>query len=134
MTKTSVTARIKEIKGDKEAKDELEVLQQYLKLFDMQAKMKKKVTDAQGALDKAVFAKYPELTEKEIKILVVDDKWQATLEGNIKAEIERVRQQLAGRVKVLDERYAETLPELEMEVENWANKVEEDLQLIMGDG
>ncbi len=134
LTKTSVTARIKEIKGDKEAKDELEVLQQYLKLFDMQTKMKKKVTDAQGALDKAVFAKYPELTEKEIKILVVDDKWQATLEGNIKAEIERVRQQLAGRVKVLDERYAETLPELEMEVENWANKVEEDLQLIMGDG
>jgi len=131
LTKTSVTARIKEIKGDKDAEDELKVLQEYLKLFDMQTKMKKKVADAQVVLDKMVFAKYPELTEKEIKILVVDDKWQAILEGNIKAEIERVRQQLAGRVKVLDERYAETLPQLEMEVENWANKVEEDLQLIV---
>ena len=90
--------------------------------------MKKKVKDAQTVLDKAVFAQYRKLTEDEIKTLVIDDKWGATLEGRIIGEIERVTQQLASRIKELDERYAEPLPQLVDEVEALSSRVDEHLK------
>ncbi len=128
VTKASVAARLKELKGDSSAKEELWVLKQCLKLFDQEAEAKKAVKDAQEALDKAVFAQYPKLTEDEIKTLVVDDKWQATLKAAIQAEIERVTQQLANRVKTLEERYAEPLPKLMQDVEVLSSKVDEHLK------
>jgi type I restriction enzyme M protein len=82
------------------------------KLYDQEAAMKKAVKQATEALDQAVFGQYPKLSEAEVKTLVVEDKWHATLKGAIAAEIERVTQQLANRVKDLEERYAEPLPEL----------------------
>ena len=64
----------------------------------------------------------------KIKILLVDDKWQATLKAAIAAEIERVTQQLANRVKTLEERYAEPLPQLKQDVEALSSKVDEHLK------
>lgn len=128
VTKASATARLKELKGDASAKEELSVLKQCLKLFDRELEAKKAVKDAQTALDEAVFAQYSKLTENEIKNLVVDDKWQATLKGSIQAEIERVTQQLANRVKTLEERYAEPLPQLVQDVEALSCRVDEHLK------
>ncbi|MBO1346000.1 MAG: N-6 DNA methylase [Hormoscilla sp. GUM202] len=108
--------------------EQLSILEQCLKLFDREAAAKKAVNNAQTALDKAVFSQYAKLTEDEIKTLVVDDKWHGTLEAAITAEIERVTQQLANRVKLLEERYAEPLPQLEEEVEVLARRVEDHLQ------
>jgi type I restriction enzyme M protein len=108
--------------------EQLAVLERCLELFDLEAEKKKAVKEAQEALDKAVFAKYPKLTEDEIKLLVVEDKWEATLEATISAEIERMTQQLANRVKDLEERYAEPLPQLVDEVEALSSKVEEHLR------
>jgi type I restriction enzyme M protein len=125
VTKASVTARLKELKGDKE---EQELLKKCLKLFDGEAEGKKVLRDKQTALDKAVFAYYPKLTEDKIKTLVVDDKWQTTLRSAIASEIERVTQQLANRVKTLEERYAEPLPQLVQFVEVLSSKVEEHLK------
>ena len=79
-------------------------------------------------LELAVFAQYPKLITDEVKSLVVHDKWQTALEQSIQAEIERVTQQLAGRVKVLEERYAEPLPQLIQEVEVLAGKVDDHLK------
>lgn len=45
-------------------------------------------------------------------------------------EIERVTQQLANRVKELEERYAEPLPQLVDEVEVLSSKVEEYLRTM----
>ena len=53
----------------------------------------------------------------------MNDKWLATLESNIVAEIERVTQQLANRVKELEERYSEPLPTITQSVENLSDKV-----------
>ncbi len=128
LTKSSVTARLKELKGDTSAQEEQTVLQQWLDLFDREAEAKKAVKEAQAVLDGLVFAQYPKLTEDEIKILVVDDKWQVTLKNAIASEIERVTQQLANRVKTLEERYAEPLPQLVQEVETLSSKVEEHLK------
>lgn len=128
VSKANVTARLKEIKGDISAKEEVSVLKQCLTLFDQEAEAKKAVKEAQEALDKAVFAQYPKLSEDEIKTLVVDDKWLATLKAAIAAEIERVTQQLANRVKMLEERYAEPLPQLMQDVEALSSKVDEHLR------
>ena len=116
-----------------EDREQLAICQQCLELFEGEAKLKKEVKKAQDSLDKAVFAKYPQLTEEEIKILVISDKWGATLEGRIIAEIERVTQQLGSRIKELDERYAEPLPQLVDEVERLTSRVDEHLQKLIID-
>lgn len=128
VTKASVATRLKELKGDTDAQEELAVLQQCLDLFECEAKVKKLLKDKQTELDEAVFAQYPKLTESEIKALVVDDKWQSTLKSAIASEIERITQQLANRVKTLEERYAEPLPQLVQDVDMLSSKVEEHLK------
>jgi len=97
-------------------------------LIEAEAAHKKAVKTAQEALDLQVLQKYPELSEDENKILIVDDKWLAILQGQIIAEIERVTQQLANRVKTLEERYAEPLPKLVESVEALSSKVDEHLK------
>lgn len=104
------------------------MLKQCLALFDQETAAKKGVKETQEALERAVLAQYPQLTEAEIKSLVVDDKWKATLKTAVQAEIERVTQQLANRVKDLEERYAEPLPQLMEEVEARSRQVEAHLQ------
>lgn len=85
--------------------------------------MRKSAESRTGSVDRAVFKHYPTLDEAAIKTLVVQDKWLATLQAGIKAEIERITQQLASRVKELEERYAEPLPALEAAVEALSEKV-----------
>lgn len=119
ITKATVAARLK-LAADA---DEKNTLEQALKLFDTEAAAKKALKEAQDALDRQVFLQYPELDEEEIKTLIVEDKWQASLQEAIQAEIERVTQQLANRVKELEERYAEPLPVIENTVDELSEKV-----------
>ncbi|WP_348707969.1 type I restriction-modification system subunit M [uncultured Pseudoalteromonas sp.] len=119
ITKASVAARTK-LATDA---DEVKALKQATKLFNAEAAAKKAVKEAQEALDLSVFNQYPKLTIDEIKTLIVDDKWLATLQANIVAEIERVTQQMANRVKQLEERYSTPLPTLSNSVDDLSDKV-----------
>ena len=56
--------------------------------------------------------KYPTLTEAEVKVLVVDDKWMDCLETKIASETVRVAQALTRRVKELSDRYGKKLETL----------------------
>ena len=94
----------------------------------MVAKSKKSIKTATAELDEKLYAKYPELTPDEVKTLVVDDKWMATLENNISNEIDRISQKLSNRIKELAERYENTLPELDVEVEALEQKVDDHLK------
>ena len=119
VTKTSVTARLRETTDE----EEIDALKAVQTLFDEETSQKRAVKDAQDALDLAVFNKYPTLNEDEIKSLIVNDKWLGTLSAQIIAEIERVTQQMANRVQELEERYAEPLPALVQTVEVLSDKV-----------
>lgn len=110
--------------------EEKQVLKNAQKLFEAETALKKKVKELQEALDLKVFIKYPTLTEDEVKDLVVVDKWFTTLNNSIEAEIERVTQQLANRVKELNERYAEPLPQITQNVEALSLKVAEHLKAM----
>ncbi len=130
LTKASVTARLKEIGRDRspsgpsgEDADELKALQEYLALVEQEAATAAKLAAAQDALTERVAARYPKLTEDEIKILVVDDKWLGTLAAAVQGELDRVSQTLTGRIRQLAERYATPLPELTEEVEALAGRV-----------
>jgi type I restriction enzyme M protein len=116
VNKANITARIKEIKGDIEAKEEDRVLKEWLKLNDRQTALKKEIKDAQVQIDRLVYDRYPTLTEDEIKVLVVDDKWLARIGAAVAGEIDRVSQGLTQRVKVLAQRYEVPLPELVSQV------------------
>ena len=118
----------KGVQDDGDIFAELDLLHDYLRLVDAEAQARKAHKEAADALDQAVLAKYPELTEEEIKALVVDDKWMAAIERDVRAEVERVAQTVAGRVKALEERYAEPLPDLTAEVESLTERVEDHLR------
>ena len=61
-------------------------------------------------MDIKVIERYKTLTETEIKQLVVDDKWMASIERSVKTEMERISQRLTQRIKELAERYETPLP------------------------
>jgi type I restriction enzyme M protein len=128
VNKASVAARLKEIKGDKEAKDESEVLNEWLKLSNEDADLKKRLREAEAALDAQTYAQYPKLTEAEIQALVVDDKWLTALDTAVHGEMDRISQALTQRVKELAERYEAPLPQMVSRVAELEAKVNRHLE------
>ncbi|CAN7367596.1 N-6 DNA methylase [Variovorax sp. LjRoot178] len=126
--KAEVNARLKEIKGAKDAKDEVAVLKRWLELSESETSLKRAVKDQEAALDTLAHEKYPQLTEAEIKRLVIDDKWMARLHSDVQGELDRVSQTLTGRIRELAERYAMPMPQLTDKVETLASRVEEHLK------
>jgi type I restriction enzyme M protein len=128
LTKASVKARLADIFADPDIEDERTILNAYLDLLEQETEASKKVKDAQKALDAKVAAKYKVLSEEEVKTLVVEDKWLATMVSDLQTELNRISQALAGRIKELAVRYATPLPKLNAEVEELSSKVEAHLQ------
>jgi type I restriction enzyme M protein len=115
---------LKEIKGDKESKEEAAALNDWLRLNTEETDIKRRVKEAEIALDGKAYAHYPKLTEAQIKALVVDDKWIAMLDATIHGEMDRVSQQLTQRVKELGERYESPLPAISGRVRNLEDVVQ----------
>ena len=128
LTKASATARLKEVKADKDAADERQALQEYLGLVEQESVVSSSVKTAQDALIAKVSAKYEQLTEADIKTLVVDDKWIATLAAAVQGELDRVSQTLTGRIRELAERYESPLPQIVDEVAALSVKVDEHMK------
>ena len=112
VNRTAVAQRVRELRIENGAQrtDDMDLLAQWLRLDAEAADLKKRVKDAETALDAAAYAQYPRLTEAEIQALVVDDKWLAALAAAIHGEMDRVSQQLTQRVKELAERYEAPMP------------------------
>ncbi len=128
LTKASATARLKEIKADKDADDERQALQGYLGLVEQESLIGGRIKSAQEALSIKVTAKYDQLSEADIKTMVVDDKWIATLNAAVQVELGRVSQTLTGRLRELAERYESPLPQIVDEVAALSGKVDEHLK------
>ena len=128
ITAKAVKARLKEIGQDTDYADERQALEDYSALLDKQTDAKARLKSTQEDLDAKLDAKYPQLTEDEIKTLVVDDKWLATLAAAVQGELDRVSQTLTGRIRQLAERYATPLPQLRDAVATLASSVDEHLK------
>ena len=128
ITAKSLKAALKKVGQTPDDADERNALKAYADLLEQQAETKAKRKAAQDDLDKKIDAKYPKLTEAEIKTLVVDDKWMARLQAAVQGELDRVSQTLTGRIRELAERYVTPLPQLTDEVAMLAGSVEEHLK------
>jgi len=126
----SVKERIKEIGRDASAADELAVLKQWLQLSADESALKRQLKDADAALDALAYARYPLLTEDDVKAMVVDDKWMATLGTAIHTEVDRVSRTLTQRVKELADRYGTPLPRLVENMEALELKVRGHLEAM----
>jgi len=123
VNKAGVDKRLKEIKGDKTAKEEIKVLEGYLDLAKQIAELNSRIKSGSEELDKLAYSRYKKLTDKDVKELAVEKKWMKAMEQSVKSEMERISQRLTQRVKELIERYESPLPEINKEVAELEKKV-----------
>ena len=121
-------ARLKNIAKDPDYADERQVLQDYDVLITRQTDVKLKSKVAQEGLDAKIHAKYPNLSEDEVKSLVVDDKWLKAMGDVVQSELDRVSQTLTERVRQLAKRYATPLPQVVENVATVAARVNEHIK------
>lgn len=123
-----VKKAIKNAKTDGTTKEDLEILKHwestYTKKEGYVSQWKQKRTE----LTEAVVAKYAALTEEEIKTLVVERKWLASVVGGCEALMQNVTHQIASDVTALAERYEITLGTTESRVKNLEQEVLQSLK------
>lgn len=107
---------------------ESQVLLTWLNLDAKTTDLNRKLKAAQETLTEKVVAKYPQLTEDEIRTIVVNDKWLATIAAAVLGELNCVSQTLAGRIRQLADRYATPLPRLTDEVAALAARVNDHVK------
>ncbi|MCY3615179.1 MAG: class I SAM-dependent DNA methyltransferase [Bacteroidetes bacterium] len=130
ITKTSFGIRDwpKNIRDEDGLFKELDTLYDYLRLINDEKAKKERHKQLQESLYEAVTSMYSELTEAEIKALVIKDKWFTCIWAAIEGEIKRLARQLTRRINELSERYASPLPQLDRSVADLAKKVEGHLK------
>lgn len=79
VTKVSASARLKKARYEKADKEEIDALQHVIDLFNAESIARAKAREAQENLNFATLKQYTKLTEDDIKTLVLDDKWKATI-------------------------------------------------------
>lgn len=112
ISKALASTRLKKARHEGTDPEEIKALQHLIKLYNDEAVAKKAAKEARAALDLATLKKYGDLTLPEIKQLVLDDKWHATVTSRVVSEAESLTLALVGRIKELGERYAETVEQL----------------------
>jgi type I restriction enzyme M protein len=116
INKATVSRRLKEIMGAADAKEEIHVLQNYLRLSEQLAQLSAEGKKHTDTLDRKTWDQYKKLTPEDIKQLVVEQKWMRALETAIQGEMERISQRLTGRIKELIDRYDSPLPSIDKEI------------------
>lgn len=123
ITKALATARLRVAKREKSGPDEIKALEHLIKLYDAEAAAKKSVRELQAELDQAVLKEYSKLTEEDVKSLVLDEKWYATIKSRIAGEVTSLTHDLVARIQQLGERYAQTVGALNSELADLEAKV-----------
>jgi type I restriction enzyme M protein len=124
---SNIKKRIK-ILDKKADKDEIDVLEKYLKLKKEISEVRKVIKELKLKLLLALDKKYKELTEEEIKRLVIENKWFTTLQKHLESEMQRISQQLTSKISSLAKRYSQTLQEIDNDINSLEEKVAKHLQ------
>lgn len=91
---------------------DLKVLTDFLEGKEQVSELKKECKELETALDQLALNKYEDLTEDEIKVITIHDKWLHYIHQKIQGETQNVSQHLTNRVQELLERYEKPLPSL----------------------
>ena len=118
-----MTKYLKSIKEDTSEKEAYDLGNKMLTAFAKEATLKKQIKAAEIALDELTLKQYGLLTEAEVRTLVVDKKWLASISAVLQSEIDSISQRLTGRIKELAERYENALPQLTEQANTAEKKV-----------
>ncbi|WP_235020120.1 type I restriction-modification system subunit M [Ruania rhizosphaerae] len=129
-TKQLVNAVIKAAKLAHDG-ETLDVARDALALVDAEASLKRIAKRDQAALDEMTLRKYGDLTDDDVKSIVLDDKWHAAIAAKIDGEVNALTLVLVARIHQLGERYADTVGDLDAELEKLDAKVVSHL-VVMG--
>ena len=127
LSDTNVKKRIKALDKKVDA-EEITVLQKYLDLRGDISLNKKLIKERKYDLLTALIVKYANLSADEIKKLVIEKKWFASLDKCLSDEMQSISQQLTSKVSELAERYSQTLPEIDAEINDLEAKVASHLK------
>lgn len=120
---TDVKKAIMNAKTDGTTKEDLEILKLWESTYTKKEGYVSKWKQKRIALTEAVVAKYAALTEDEIKKLVVERKWLASVVGDCETLMQNVTHQIASDVTTLAERYEVTLGTTESKVNDLEQEV-----------
>jgi type I restriction enzyme M protein len=123
ITKALAAARLRGAQREGSDADEIAALEQVIALFNSESADKKAAKEAQAALDIVTLKKYGDLSEADVKMLVLDDKWKATISRRVEGVLTSLVLHLVARIQELGERYRETLDSLEVELHELSNRV-----------
>lgn len=123
ITKALASARLKAAKAEGADHEEVRALEKLINFYNAETAIKKMMKDEQSKLDEATLRKYSQLSEAEIKGLVIDGKWAATTRARVLGEVSALTINLVGRIQQLGERYVETLDDLNAELEESHSKL-----------
>ncbi len=125
ISKALAAARLRQAKGEADPEpDEIKALQHVLQLYDAESTAKKAAKEAQGALDAGTLKKYGDLTETDVQVLVLDEKWAETIRNRVVDEVNALTLNLVARIQQLGDRYADTVGELDMRLDELGAKVD----------
>jgi type I restriction enzyme M protein len=125
-TAKEVNALLKQAKADGDD-ETAEVAEQLKDLLQAEAAAKKAAKDAEAELDALTLERYGALAEADVQQLVLDDKWHASVVARIAGEVHSLTLDLVRRIQQLGERYAETVSDLEGDVQRLGGVVEDHL-------
>lgn len=130
ITRGEIKARLKALKGSRDAEDvaERKLLERYLLLDDERLTTNRDLKAREKQLRLQVYKKYEDLDEATVRELVLRHKWYQDLSRRIGGETTAVGHFLSRRVGELTERYARPLPELEDEVSKLTERVNAHLE------
>lgn len=128
ITKGNLNKKIKELKGNLEFNEEFNLLITYKNLDDKIAKLKKEIKSRKEQLTVIIKDKYKEISEDELKIMIIQDKWMNDLLSYMNEALVRVSQRLTIQIEELGDRYRETLKQLEEKHDKLQNKVRDHLK------
>ena len=70
------------------------ICEKYLNFCEQQSDLSKKLKEATTKLDGDLLTKFKQLTEAEVKILVIEDKWMNAIKKAIDSEMQHISQRL----------------------------------------
>jgi type I restriction enzyme M protein len=123
VTKVSATARLKVARHEDTDRDEINALARVIDFFNADARAKADHKEAAEALAVVTFKQYDCLTEDEVKGLVLDDKWAATVKSGIESQAQALTSALVDRITELGRRYDMTAERISFDIMWLTDKV-----------
>ncbi|PPG15152.1 type I restriction endonuclease subunit M [Rathayibacter sp. AY1C6] len=133
VTSRLATDRLQAAKVEGGQVDEIASLNHLLTLFKAEAAAKRAVREAKVRLEQATLSQYGRLDESAVKDLVIEDKWNRTIALGIQNELALLTRQLVDRLRVLTDRYEETLSNLDRKILGTREEVSAHLALLGAD-